>query len=168
MTLPPLAWIVLIELPKVEEETDMLVLPFQSTVQDPAEAVCRKAMVRYFAPDWEERVARSSPVQASKYGANTCAGTGVAACAPLAPPMTTNPAAAAVVASAVMVRRVLPVRRRADARVAVKRMKSPAEATAEVPDCWPATGRRPNCSSTAGRAPVLPRRPGVAVAAPGA
>ncbi len=57
---------VLIELPKLEEDTGRLVSPFQYTVQDPDEAVCRNAMDRYLAPDSWESVAGSSPVQASK------------------------------------------------------------------------------------------------------
>src|SRR4051812_12777618 len=57
-----------------------------------------KAIVRCFAPDCWASAAGLSPVQASKYGAKTCAGSGVAAWAVPAAP-TSEPAEIAVRAS---------------------------------------------------------------------
>jgi hypothetical protein len=66
MTSPPAAWIVLMSAPKAEAATGMLVSPFQYGVQEPLAAVWRNAIVRCLAPDWADRAAGLSPVQASK------------------------------------------------------------------------------------------------------
>src|SRR5437773_12141553 len=59
--------------------------PFQARVQDVLDKVSRNARVRYRSPDCWARVAMLSAVHASKYGANTWAGRGVAAIALVAP-----------------------------------------------------------------------------------
>src|SRR5206468_12287914 len=74
MTSPPADRIVAMSAPNVDVETGMPASPFHNGVHEPRLAVCRNAMVRYRAPDCWDRVAGLSPVHASKYGANTCAG----------------------------------------------------------------------------------------------
>src|SRR5689334_1760710 len=98
MTSPPPAWRVLMSAPKLEEATGMLVSPLQYGVQEPFVAACRNAIVRYLLPDAEARPDRLSPVHVSKYGANTCAGSGVPAACAVPPPRVTSPAAAVAVA----------------------------------------------------------------------
>jgi hypothetical protein len=78
MTLPPAACIEEISLPNEAWVSGVLVLPFQYAVQDPALAVWMNANVRYLAPDCWDWVTGLSPLYDSKYGANTCAGSGVA------------------------------------------------------------------------------------------
>ncbi len=100
MTSPPFAWMVSTSAPKVDCAIGIDVSPFQYGVQEPAVAVWRKAIVRCLAPDWADSAAGLSPVQASKYGAKTRSGSGVAASA--APvPERARPTAATVVAAAV-------------------------------------------------------------------
>src|SRR5690242_18204472 len=95
-TSPPLARIVLMSLPNVDVAIGMPVSPFQYAVQEPWLGVWMKAMVRYLAPDWADSPDRLLPAYASKYGANTWAGSGVPVAAlaePLATTAATEPAA---------------------------------------------------------------------------
>src|SRR2546426_1063154 len=75
ITSPPPARIVLMSLPKVELDTGRLESPFQTTVHEPLDAVCRKAIVRCLIPVCAASVAGLCPVQDSKQGANTRLGT---------------------------------------------------------------------------------------------
>src|ERR1700674_3492116 len=50
MTSPPAARILAMSVPCVDQATGAV--PFQVMVHEPREGVCRKAIVRYFAPDW--------------------------------------------------------------------------------------------------------------------
>lgn len=93
-------------LPKVEEAIGWLVLPFQYAVQEPALAVWMNAKVRYFAPDCCAKVVGLSPFHASKYGAKTWVGSGVAACAAVAPVTAKASPAADAVAAAMTARTV--------------------------------------------------------------
>src|SRR4051812_31582143 len=80
MTLPPCAWIAAMSLPKAAWEIGCVESPFQYAVQEPVAAVWRNAIVRYLLPDSAASAAGLSPVHASKYGAATCAGMGLAVC----------------------------------------------------------------------------------------
>src|SRR3954452_10487654 len=79
MTSPPRARMAAMSLPNRELAMGMPVSPFQYTVHEPRVAVCTNAIVRYLLPDCWDRPLRLSPLYASKYGANTCAGMAVAA-----------------------------------------------------------------------------------------
>src|SRR5262249_3537491 len=92
ITSPPPARIVLMSLPKVELDTGMLESPFQTTVHEPLDAVCRKAIVRCLVPDCAASVAGLCPVQDSKQGANTRLGTASAATGAALAPTTATPA----------------------------------------------------------------------------
>src|SRR5690348_9795083 len=73
------------KLPAAVAEIGVAAEPFQYAVHDPGWSVCRKASVRYLAPDARDCCA-SEPLlvsQASKYGANRWAGSPARACAVL-------------------------------------------------------------------------------------
>src|SRR5437763_3614276 len=96
MTSPPRERMVEMSAPNTDDEIGWLVEPFQYGVQEPLASACTNAIVRYLAPDFCARSAGLSEEYASKYGAKTWAGSGVAACAAPLPPMT-RPADAATV-----------------------------------------------------------------------
>src|SRR4051812_10020504 len=100
MASPPAACRVSMSPPKFAWLIGMPLSPFQYGVQEPAEAVWMNAMVRYLLPEAEASADRLSPLYASKYGADTWAGSGVAACAAPAP-VSASPAEAATVTSPV-------------------------------------------------------------------
>src|SRR5882757_9615884 len=61
-------------LPNVDDAMGIELSPSHTTLHDPGDAVCTKAMVRNFAPDCWASVAGLCPVLDSKYGANVRAG----------------------------------------------------------------------------------------------
>src|SRR5437660_12744310 len=63
----------------LRDGTVWLEAPFQASVQEVLPRDCRKASVRYFAPDACAVAVMPSVVQVSKYGAYTRAGSAVAA-----------------------------------------------------------------------------------------
>src|SRR3954470_542716 len=83
MTSPLEDRIALMSEPNVPEEIGIEVSPLKYTVHEPRLGVCTKARVRNLSPDWLDSPDRLSPLYASQYGANTCAGMRevVAACA---------------------------------------------------------------------------------------
>src|SRR5881398_3437907 len=80
-TSPPLLRMALMSAPNVEDATGMPGSPLHSGVHDPTDAVCRNASVRCLAPDCWDRPDMESPVQVSKYGAKTRAGSAAAVAA---------------------------------------------------------------------------------------
>src|SRR3954447_10655263 len=74
ITSPPRERIALMSLPNDDAAIGRPVSPFQYAVHDPALGVWTKAMVRNRLPDCCDNPFRLSPLYASKYGANTCAG----------------------------------------------------------------------------------------------
>jgi len=63
-------------------ETGSVAVPSQVRVQEVLLVVSRNASVKYLTPDAWAVAVMASVVQVSKYGAKTCAGSGVAAIAP--------------------------------------------------------------------------------------
>src|SRR5580698_10117978 len=74
MTSPPAARILVMAAPYVDHATGVDGSPFHVIVHEPRDGVCRKARVRYAAPDWCDSCHGLSGVYASKYGVKRCAG----------------------------------------------------------------------------------------------
>src|SRR2546430_14451614 len=70
-TSPPRARICAISRPKTPRDTGFVGSPFHRMSQEPVFSVCKKAIVRYLAPESRLTTAGLASVYAWKYGENT-------------------------------------------------------------------------------------------------